>query len=64
MQALQSLFILVVQFLEMEEEELLPVFEDTFLEITGAKAAVMQEIAINEISNSIKENARWCFGLV
>ena len=42
----------------MEPIEIAPV--ESFLEMTGAKAAVIHEIAIREIRSSIREKAR-CF---
>ena len=42
----------------MEPIEIAPV--ESFLEMTGAKAAVIQEIAIREIRSSIREKAK-CF---
>ena len=32
--------------------------EDNFFDMVGAKAAVIQDIAISEIKSSIKENAK------
>ncbi|MBR1618124.1 hypothetical protein IJ670_08245, partial [bacterium] len=46
------------EILPVEPIEMAPV--ESFLEMTGAKAAVIQEIAISEIKSSIREKAR-CF---
>ena len=44
-----------------EDEAIETEFDMSFLEMTGANAAVIHEIAISEIKSSIKEKAKLCF---